>query len=357
MEVDNTAKAYWNHLSLTGHSMQPPIIPIHDEGWSIWNGNSKIASPTTSTLYGLIQDPITQDRWVRHNRFPQHTLQNIDWTICEANMKALGFGRRRWVSKHASEQCGVGSTMVEWKFWKNSNCPRCNQPNEDTTHVLRCNGQEAKAKWDDNIKELDEKMTELDTQPELQAALLLRLTQWRQNIPLTDVNWPPEVTNAIHAQDAIGWKPFIEGVPSSHWQQVQQQHYDSIDSTKTGRRWLIAILKKLNQTAWDQWEHRNGVLHGPNSPRTRAMIKALDDEILAEWVQGPHDLPARDRHHFSLPLLDLINRSTKYKKAWLHNVHAARQRQVRRASQDLELDTTTPERQAILNWMRTGRTH
>jgi hypothetical protein len=35
-EMDSLAKAYWNTLYLSGHSMTAPIHPVHNEGWSVY---------------------------------------------------------------------------------------------------------------------------------------------------------------------------------------------------------------------------------------------------------------------------------------------------------------------------------
>jgi hypothetical protein len=45
------------------------------------------------------------------------------------------------------------------------------------------------------------------------------------------------------------------------WAVLQQRYYDSIRSQKTGKRWVVASLKKLWAVAWDLWELRNGLLH------------------------------------------------------------------------------------------------
>ena len=357
VEMDSTAKAFWNHLYLQErHSMIPPHHQVHGEGWSIWDSNdTKVASPSTSALYDCIRGPVTQQYWARHDRYPHDAITSIDWEACGDNMEALGLYRRRQVTKHASENCGVGKTLQGWKKQSHSKCPRCHADDEDTHHVLICTAQEASTVWDNNISKIDELLTTLDTEPDLQAALLLRLSQFRQQQPLTEEPWTPAIRDLIQDQDNIGWKNFLEGLPSRRWRLVQQQHYNLIGSERTSKRWLLALLKLLNNTAWDQWKHRNAILHDPEHPRQRRALQVLHQEIVEEFIAGVADLPPRDCHHFRPTLLDLLQRPLSYKKAWIHNVHSARQRQARRVTQDLELQIASKKRSRLFRWMKTGR--
>ena len=117
----------------------------------------------------------------------------------------------------------------------------------------------------------------------------------------------------------------IEGLPARQWQLTQAQYYDSIGSQLSPKRWIAAILRLLNNTAWDQWEYRNHVLHKTEQPREKYARRLLDEEITKEVSLGPSTLRPGDRHHFSIPLLDLLRKPLPYKKAWLVSVHAARQ--------------------------------
>ena len=356
IEMDSTAKGFWNHLLVhEQHNMKPPHHLVHGEGWSIWHGDDKLASPSHKHLYGMIQDPITLSYWTRHNRLPEAAISSVDWDICEANMKALGLYRRRQVTKHASENCGVGKTLQEWNKQSHSKCPRCGVDGEDTTHVLVCTALGATTKWEDNMANLREHLVSVDTEEELQRALLHRLSQFRRQQPLTNQPWSPPVLDLIQDQDTIGWKNFLEGLPSRKWQLLQQRHYNRIGSKRSARRWLIALLKRLNAIAWDQWEHRNGLLHHKDHPRQVAAIRLLHREIAEEWSSGPADLPRSDRSHFRLTFSELFSKPLSYKKSWLLNVHSARQRQARRVANDLELKTLSLDRSRLFQWMLTYR--
>jgi hypothetical protein len=118
-KMDNVAKSFWNHLLSIGHDMHPPQLHVANEGWSVWNQGEKIPCAHTNNIYPLLEDQKTLDYWSKPHsltpepRIPPEAIHNVDWEICGTAMKALSLPHRRWTSKNASENCGVGSTLLD----------------------------------------------------------------------------------------------------------------------------------------------------------------------------------------------------------------------------------------------------
>ena len=186
--------------------------------------------------------------------------------------------------------------------------------------------------------------------------MLGRLDSFRYGTPqILPITLSPQVIQAIVAQDAIGWKNLLEGLPATQWKLIQQRHSKHKHIIhKTGRRWMRLLLKQLHNLAWAQWDHRNDVLHNPQSRRNRALLANLQDEIIHEQMRGPDDLPPRDRSHFSHSIASLLNKSVATKQAWLANVTSARHRQARRRNEAADAHADTESRSRILTWSRTG---
>ena len=363
-EMDNLAKAYWNILLQDGHSMDAPTSPLTHEGWTIWRKSTqeKLPSPHPQTLYPILQDADTIDYWTSPQDLQQtprlslEAIQQIDWQICRDAMLQLELPRRRWVTKHGSENCGVGITQVFWQKQEDNSCPRCGLP-EDTKHVLICQGEDAESIYLTHIPKITSYMESSCTHPDIQAAILSRIDHFRHQV---HPNLPPgicaEVRQAVHAQDQIGWKNFLEGLPARHWQRIQQRHYDRHSiSNHTGRRWLQLLLLRLHHLAHDLWEHRNDILHNPKSQRNQAMIYQLHLELYSEYSRGPQDLPPRDRARFALPLGSLLLKSVAYKEAWLINVTSARHRQARRRLEVEDQLAASLQRSRIFQFCITGK--
>jgi hypothetical protein len=193
-----------------------PLAPaphrhIDHEGWSVWCDHVKLASPTRQALYKYIHEPIITRHWTSpHSLTPEPcflptTAPMIDWNATQSFMAALPTSKQQWCTKHASENCGVGSTLLHWNKQLDRECPCCQAP-ENTTHVLRCTAHDASTVWNTNITKVNTAMTDVDTPIQLQEALILtRLQDWRNDSALFPKPlWTPAISTLIQAQDIIG---------------------------------------------------------------------------------------------------------------------------------------------------------
>ena len=359
-EMDALANRYRKLLVEANPFGRPSMFSMKHEGWTVWNGSTKISSPTKDNLYEAIYAPKIKDFWTKEHRIasnytvparvPSPSIDIIDWDATNALMKSLSAARRRWCMKHGSEQCGVGMTLAAWKKQGDDECPRCQQP-EDSTHVLQCMACDSQDVWSTGIADLTEKMSSLNTPIDLQQALLSRLQQWRERAPLiNDPTWSAAITNLISSQDSIGWKPFLEGLPSIAWRRYIALHLHTTASTTTASQWMKTIMKSVHHLAWSLWDHRNQVLHHIDRPRMKRGIALLHQQLLQELQLGPQDLPIEDQQHFQYSFLSLISKPIQFQKAWLLNVNAARERHERRLFEITQrrLDSV------LVHWMRTG---
>jgi len=198
VEMDRLAKSFWRHCHIHQHAalqpLEPPQHPMHLEGWTLWNANTKVTHPNRQHLCKLTHDPITTSKWIRLERFPDSATSQIDSEMASKHTKALKPGCQRWITKHASHNCGVGTTLAEWQQQEDDQCPRCGQP-EDTNHATRCTGAGATETWTEQMSVPTEWMTEANTHPLLQDTLITNLQRWRQGLPpvtaLTMVRFNP----------------------------------------------------------------------------------------------------------------------------------------------------------------------
>lgn len=114
------------------------------------------------------------------------------------------------------------------------------------------------------------------------------------------------------------------GRVSCKFAKVQTAYFTSQGSTKSGKKWLIAYIRKQFDVAWDMWQHRNAIKHGEENTRARQELEALDTSIRAEFQTGPTNLLREDQLFFrnEAAILALPRHS---KKAWLQSVMLARQ--------------------------------
>jgi len=81
---------------------------------------------------------------------------------------------------------------------------------------------------------------------------------------------------------------------------------------------VVALIQKLWETAWDLWEHRNGLAHEQENLVTQSMGIHLNNRIARLFNDlCSRPIKSQDRHLVHLPLTILLGRSVNYKVQWL----------------------------------------
>ena len=165
-----------------------------------------------------------------------------------------------------------------------------------------------------------------------------RLTEWRLGSDLTPIrSTDPEIRRLFDLQDSIGWKAFLEGVLDVEWRKFQQTQYDETGSRKTGKRWVVALIRKLWNTAWDMWQHRNEV---QNHTVLGALADTVQRQVKEQFRIGPTGLTRQARLMFRGGIQSvLLYRSLPAQQAWLRRVTTARERyaqQQKEGQQEME---------------------
>ena len=131
------------------------------------------------------------------------------------------------------------------------------------------------------------------------------------------------LNHAIREQNAIGWSKFLEGCISKEWRIVMENYYDGIKSRKSGKRWTIMLIQKLWDVAWDQWEHRNGILHD----QEHLLLTQSTDRQIAELYHQAQRIPRfRRPHHFNRTLQEILDKEFSARKIWLNHATNAIER-------------------------------
>jgi hypothetical protein len=329
IRMDNLAKIFW----MTHSHTAPMFYPISDEGFQVWLGDRKLSSHSSDVFFDHIHGK-TLLRWhATHHRFPACYARRIDWDVCEAALKRLPMGRRRWVAKHTSGHCAVGTMLVHRKEQPTPDCPRCGD-SENARHVWRCQDPSVFFVWALLMSSFSSWLESVRTAPEIIFWIIRRLTEWRSSEPLsiarTDL---PGLIEAIEAQDRIGWLAFFEGCIAKEWAGVQEAHFIWLGRRNTGKRWATSLVVKLWEIAWDIWDHRNQIKYNLESAQDIARRDDIIRNVRSEYAFGRSGLPRRDWRLFKRPLRSLLGSSSHYLDAWLLRVTTARARQVRRQAE------------------------
>jgi hypothetical protein len=83
-----------------------------------------------------------------------------------------------------------------------------------------------------------------------------------------------------------------------------------------------ALIRKTWTVAWDQWEHRNGILHDKENNLTFEEIETLELKIPQEFSDGRCQLPKADAYLFCGTVDKILRRKIPQLKDWLKQVEA-----------------------------------
>jgi hypothetical protein len=165
-----------NTLQKTGRSgMQcPRHYLIQSEPWSIWIEDKKICHDFSSTIYDIVHAEEAKKYWLSKERISPEGYNSTNWDALGKAMEESSRAKCIFVSKHVVGMCGVGKFMVRWKQRDNPNCPRCGLF-EDAPHAWKCKGCEADSIWKESLGKVDEWLTSVQTDPDIQEAILAYL--------------------------------------------------------------------------------------------------------------------------------------------------------------------------------------
>jgi hypothetical protein len=127
-------------------------------------------------------------------------------------------------------------------------------------------------------------------------------------------------------QDDIGWDKLMFGNISVLWQEIQAQYFREIGKQNSRLRWKSALIQKIWQVAWDQWEHINVILHNSENLATQAESVMITSRVQMELATGIQGLLQGDRYLFDDRR---VAKSAKWtvdsQVSWLDTVAEARQ--------------------------------
>jgi hypothetical protein len=105
--------------------------------------------------------------------------------------------------------------------------------------------------------------------------------------------------------------------------------------------------------AWDQWNHRNSILHGLDSTKQHKLItQDTDRRIIRQFAMGVQGLPSKYHYLLQEPVEELLKAPLHVLKQWLASAQSTREREKRRVAEQAEKH---PEkRQFMANWLHQG---
>jgi hypothetical protein len=291
--------------------------------WRVTLDNDRrVCKYLTVTLTSYVSHHNMSSYWEKRNIISTEQFNNIDWIGVGKAMKASTITRKQWIVKHAVGICGVNKVLKLWKKRDDDTCPWCSEV-ETSQHVILCNQPEENQIWDAHLLSLSTWL-KTTTSSDITNQLIDYLRMWRQdNIPTLI----PANHKLAQIQQQMGWNNVIEGRLGTCWRSAHQSNSDELGRKGSSVQWITSLIIKLWETAWDLWEHRNGIAHANDESTEMAKVDHL---ISLKLILGFDSLPL-DRHLYNKKELK-IQKTAKIscKRHWIYNITQARARANRR---------------------------
>ena len=287
VEVDLYAKLFWaDKVKINQSGVQKYFQYRVPEGmWKIAVLGTRVTNHLSQYLRESIEGTGVAEYWIhKKKRFSEEGYFQVDWDANKEAMKSVPVSRRHWVTKFESGMCGTGRMMKIWKQRLLDNCPRCGAPNETPQHILTCTSDAAIGVWNQSMEKLEEWLSANKTCLDVKSLLLQIMNQWREGDRVTNLRDYEfdGIEDVFRNQQQIGWRQLMGGCLSLEWARVQDTYFKWLGLRRTGKRWVEALITKLWDVCWDQWESRNEALHRTPIAADMSGAVSLNRAIAAE---------------------------------------------------------------------------
>ena len=99
------------------------------------------------------------------------------------------------------------------------------------------------------------------TTPDIEVAIADLVIAIQKDSEVVKGNYPTDIEEAMTSQINIRLYPFLCGILSKKWIDLQAQHYMNIKSKKCAQQWTALLSTKLIAIVHDMWIQRNNILH------------------------------------------------------------------------------------------------
>ena len=317
--MDSLAKrALWELNPTQLPAQQPfPLEPI-----SIFAGSTKITADTSDYLRFWAHRRMAREHFHSLNILYNREFDFVDWEMVYETLRDVSRLFQLWACKQVM---GIAGTM-EWDKSVERKCPSCTIARDTCAHVLFCchEGRVDALKLTLDLAETW--LKEADTDPDL-LDCIMEYAHGRGGRTMEDIceGLGPQFQKMAKAQDAIGWRRFMEGMICKEMRQIQYDFYHGHGTRLSATQWAKGIILKLLETTHGQWIYRNVQIHD-NVAGTEATLRkeAILKEIEEQMELGNAGLLEDDHWMLEVNLGDLENSNGEQAEYWLLGIRAGR---------------------------------
>jgi hypothetical protein len=217
----------------------------------------------------------------------------VDWQMVHITLSSVPWMFQVWVCKQV---WSIAPTNYELSRWMKRCplCPSCMQVEETCVHVLHCTHAGRVDPLHATIKLLDQWMKWHAMDPDLRECIYeyaMGCSGRTMAEICSDHGCDGRYQGMARAQDAIGWRRFMEGMICKEIWAIQKTYTAFSGSRTIAEKWTGELITKLLEVTHSQWLYRNIQVHDKVSGMLATLRKEeIQMEIEEQQVMGSEGL-------------------------------------------------------------------
>ena len=285
----------------------------------------KVTTGVKQSIYDewgrVVAQELMRERGIADTR----TFNLIAWDAVEGAMASFSTGFSTFVTKFVSHFGGTKKMLGHWQDTSKS-CPSCGQPNEDMSHVTRCQEEGRAQMRTESAHVVAQWLLDTHMDEELVEGLMDYIIAGgtKQLVELLDDD--SEYLDYAREHDQLGWDCFLEGRISSSLLEIQRDCLHRSGAYMTIGKWSKQFIHHMLCVTHRQWTYRNARTHLKKvEGRTQEDHDRVRTEVRDLLAVQPEDLLPEHRHLLDFDAEALGQGSTRDRLLWLNRMEAAKE--------------------------------
>jgi ribonuclease HI len=305
IKADKLASSVLESSSVGNRNMEVSHNPVR-----LMMGVDIVTANEVEILRWRWREFVLQEYYEEKYNLRTTALSDINWAALQLARKKIPTRLVPFSVKLMIQWLPVGNRMAKYGN-EMTMCYFCG--NEEDFQHLFCCARKAKQQKD-FITDLQNELRTIDTEPEIQKALVARINEWMTGETNDTPTWSNTIQHACQRQGTIGWDKVISGLFSNEWSKLQERFKPS----KMGDSWQSAVCQFMATKAHLFWTERNDKMYEHDNTNK---INREEEEILAQ-IRNLYATKMDMSHYdaielFGIPIERRLKFSVAANKAWI----------------------------------------
>jgi hypothetical protein len=296
------------------------------EDISIFINGQKVRSSITKAIYTDWGRTTAQRLFLKRQKVTPSAFNEISWGTVGAATSTFPPTFQDWITRHISDFNGCNRYLSRWTPNLKNKCHCCKQPNEDTSHVIRCPHPIRKQLYLEGAATLKAWMEQNHTPTDITLLYHKYISNRGERTMTSLLPHSSPLLPIAEAQDDIGFDNLLVGrLPNKLITHLNPPLAAHQRRGISGDIWAKKFATELILFTHRQWNHRNEIInYKPSEGKTVAEHELIDTQVSSLLSLDPDELLPHHRHLLlGENFTELGSSKSSTKQLWIAEIQAA----------------------------------